>query len=312
MSQQHPTFTALGLDAGGTATRWAVADAQGAVLREGAAGAISGLQLADGAGPAAVLQTLQQIAAAVTAVGSSVTAVAAGITGLDAAQVPLMQRLLAQAFGAAQALACNDIELLCRAHTQPGSGALVLVAGTGSIAAALDAAGLLQRAGGRGVLIDDAGGGAWIALQALRLVWRAEDAQAGASERGPLAQALAAAVGGAGWAAARQRVYGASRGELGLLALAVAEAAHAGDADALALLQRAGYELARLVRALAQRLAQPPARVLLSGRVFDLHPAVATALGQALPPHTPLQHIATPAHHAAAGLASRLVHDRGS
>jgi glucosamine kinase len=307
MSQQQSTFTALGLDAGGTATRWALADAQGRVQREGAAGAVSGLQLADGAGPAAVLQTLQQIAAA----AGSVTAVAAGVTGLDEAHAPLMQRLLMQAFGAERALACNDIELLCRAHTEPGSGAIVLVAGTGSIAAALDAQGLLQRAGGRGVLIDDAGGGAWIALQALRRVWRAEDAQAGASERGPLAQALAAAVGGAGWAAARQRVYGASRGELGQLALAVADAAQAGDADALALLQRAGYELARLVRALAQRLGQPPARVLLSGRVFDLHPAVATALGQALPPNTPLQRIATPAHHAAAGLAASLVHDRG-
>jgi glucosamine kinase len=111
----------------------------------------------------------------------------------------------------------------------------------------------------------------------------------------------------------RQRVYTASRGELGQLALAVATAANAGDATALALLQRAGWELARLVRVLAQRLARPPAGpnpVLLAGRVFDLHPAVQPALAQALPPQTPLQRISTPSHHAAAGLAARLVQHR--
>lgn len=292
----------LGIDAGGTHTRWALADAQGAPLREGEAAAFSGLQLADEAGRAQVLQALHAVAAAC----GPVRTVAAGVTGFDDTQAPLLQGLLAQAFGATPTLLFNDIELLCRAHGASGRG-IVLIAGTGSVAAGLDATGTLQRAGGRGILIDDAGGGAWIAREALQQVWRAEDAAPGAWEQSALARALFEAMGGTTWAQTRHFVYGATRGELGTLALAVARAAHAGDADALALLQRAGQELARLVQALVQRLGAQP--VALAGRVLALHPAVLQSLRQALP-GTTLQPIEEPAHHAAARLAMRLVQDR--
>jgi glucosamine kinase len=295
----------IGLDAGGTATRWALADGSGALLREGRVAPVSGLQLASEAGRAELLRVLQQVASE----AGPAAAVAAGVTGLDEAQAAPMRSLLAQAWGAVPLLACNDIELLCRAHTQPGSGAVVLVAGTGSIAAALDSTGALQRAGGRGGLIDDAGSGTWIATQALRQVWRAEDAAPGCGETSPLGRALADAVGSSGWAATRQRVYAGSRGELGALALAVGAAAAAGDEPALVLLRSAGWELARLVRVMAQRLGQPP-QVLLAGRVFDLHACVQQALAQALPPGTPLQRLTQPAHHAAAALAARLVQHR--
>jgi len=295
-------FVSLGIDAGGTHTRWALADARGALLREGEAAPFSGLQLADEAGRAQVLLVLRAVAAA----GGPVQAVAAGITGFDDAQAAQMQGLVTQAFGAVPALLCNDIELLCRAHGAPGRG-IVLIAGTGSVAAGLDATGTLQRAGGRGLLIDDAGGGAWIAREALQQVWRAEDVAPGAWAQSALARALFEAMGGTTWAQTRHFVYGATRGELGTLALAVARAAHAGDAAALAILQRAGQELARLVHALTQRLGPQP--VSLAGRVFALHPAVLQALQQSLP-GTALQPIEEPAHHAAARLAARLVHDQ--
>ena len=76
----------LGLDAGGTQTRWALADAAGAVQREGLAGGFSGTQLHDAAGRAAVLQVLREIAAGSGRVQRAV----AGVTGLDAAQAPLL------------------------------------------------------------------------------------------------------------------------------------------------------------------------------------------------------------------------------
>jgi N-acetylglucosamine kinase-like BadF-type ATPase len=173
----------------------------------------------------------------------------------------------------------TDIELACRAAFAPGRG-IVLVAGTGSVAAHLDATVTLQRAGGRGVLIDDAGGGHWIATRALRAVWRAEDEQPGAGRDSALGRALFEAVGGPDWAATRAAVYGAQRGAVGALAAAVGAAAHAGDATALALLRRAGAELARPVRALLARVGPQP--VALAGRVFDLHPAVEAALREAL------------------------------
>ncbi len=290
----------LGLDAGGTQTRWALADATGAVQAEGHAPPISGLMLLDEPGRAALAEALQALAAALPA-GTVLRSAWAGVTGVDAA----LATLIAEALGlpAAAVRVCSDIELACRAAFAPGEG-LVVYAGTGSIAALLAADGTLHRAGGRGAVIDDAGGGHWIAREALRLVWRAEDAAPGAGVATPLGRALARAVGGDDWPATRAYVYGASRGELGTLAVAVAAAAQAGDAAALALLQQAGAELARLAQALHGRLgAGLP--VALAGRVFDLHPAVEAALREALP-GVAVHRSAEPAQHAAARLAAAL------
>ncbi|MDE2147278.1 MAG: ATPase [Burkholderiales bacterium] len=294
----------LGLDAGGTHTRWALADGAGRVLRQGQAPGLSGLQLATADGRARIGEVLAQIAQQTGAGPAALpgrVSILAGVTGLDEALQAPLQALLAQAFGvdAAAVRALNDVELLCRAAHAPGAGG-VLYAGTGSVAAFIDGHGTLHRAGGRGVVIDDAGGGHWIACQALRLVWRAEDESPGAWRRSPLAQALFEQIGGSDWAATRQRVYGASRGEVGRLALAVARAAPH-DAAALALLQAAGTELARLALALHRRFGAMP--LALAGRVFELHPAIEAALRAALPERAALHPLAEPAHHAAARLA---------
>lgn len=295
-----PPPLCLGLDVGGTQTRWAVADAAGTVHREGQAAGFSGTQLHDAADRTAVAHALRAVAAAAGPVQRAL----AGVTGLDAAQAPQLEAMLAQALalGSTAVQVVSDIELACRAHFAPGEGVLVY-AGTGSIAAFIDAHGTLHRAGGRGPVIDDAGGGHWIAREALRQVWRAEDETPGARARSPLAQRLSQAIGGDDWTATRQWVHGATRGELGTLALAVAAAAQE-DPAALALLHAAGTELARLAQALRHRFGPLP--VALAGRVFDLHPAVQAGLQQALPPGTRVQHARTPAQVAAARIAARM------
>ena len=353
----------LGLDAGGTHTRWALADAGGQVWAQGDLPPMSGQQLASDGGRLQLMATLRNLAVAVQtalqagdaagdapgdapcdaagALAPHLQGLVAGITGFDAQAMPQWQALAAQALGlpAARVRALSDIELCCAAAFAPGRG-VVLIAGTGSIAAHVDAQGLLHRVGGRGAVIDDAGSGHWIARQALRHIWRAEDAQPGSGQATRLGRLLAAQLGGSSWAQARQWVYGATRGELGTLALAVAQAAvrapvqapvrapvqapmqapmqaaaqgasqaasqaamaDGADPAALHILQRAGQELARLVLALQQRLGPQP--VALYGRVWDLHPLVYSSLLQALPPALAVQRVLTPAHHAAARLAA--------
>jgi N-acetylglucosamine kinase-like BadF-type ATPase len=297
----------LGLDAGGTQTRWAVADAAGGVLGEGTAAPLSGLQLGSAAGREHIAATLAAVAevAAARRGGRGLHAVVAGVTGLDEAQADALRTLIARAFGVAQpqVRAMSDIELACCAAFAPGKG-MVVYAGTGAVAAFLDGAGVLQRAGGRGGVIDDAGGGHWIASRALRHIWRAEDAEPGAWRRSALAQRVFARIGGSDWAATRTFVYGGdpgARGRIGELALAVAEAAGE-DAAALALLQAAGSALARLALALDRRVGPQP--IALAGRVFELHAAIESSLRAALPPGTPVQRATLPPHHAAARLAS--------
>jgi N-acetylglucosamine kinase-like BadF-type ATPase len=273
---------------GGTSTRWAVADATGRCLAEGQAPGFSGLQLADDAGRAAVGAVLGAIRRSVReAVDGppdehALSAVCAGVTGFDGDQPGPLVRVLAEGLGVAPDAVTpyNDIELACRAVFPPGGGVLVY-SGTGSVAAHLDAQGVVHRAGGRGGLIDDGGSGYWLAREALRCVWRMEDERPGAGLRSGLGRALSARLGGARWGDHRRAAYGATRGELGTHALAVAEAARDGDAQALALLTAAGEELARLARALLRLHGPRPVR--LAGRVFELHPEIERSLRWALP-----------------------------
>jgi N-acetylglucosamine kinase-like BadF-type ATPase len=301
---------ALGLDAGGTGTRFALLAAGGQLLAEGQAPALSGIQLLDEGGRLGADITLGGIARALPQLPR---AVVAGVTGYDHALAPQMLPRLSQIFGveAGAAKAMSDIELLCRAAFAPGDG-IVVYAGTGSIAALLDAMGFLHRAGGRGATIDDAGGGHWIAREALKRVWRAEDEEPGSWQRSALAQALFEQVGGNEWHHTRQWVYGGpglSRGKLGELATVVAAVAGR-DAAAMALLEQAGRELARLPQALMRRYGRHP--VAVAGRAFSLHVAVERGFSSALPSGTEITTMREAPHLAAARLALRLVPQAGA
>ncbi len=304
-----PPGWGLGLDGGGTQTRWALADEAGQVRAEGQVDGVSGLLLADAAGRATLARTVSALVADVALrcrleghAGEPVRIVA-GLTGFATADAAALHQLLAAPFGlpAAAVRLMSDIELACHAAFAPGAGAVVY-AGTGSIAAHVDGHGQLHRAGGRGAVIDDAGGGHWIARQALCRVWRAEDAEPGAGQRMALGRQLFAAVGGSDWSHTRARVYGASRGEVGTLALAVAAAAQEGDKGALALLRQAGQELARLAHCMQQRFGALP--LALAGRVFDLHPVIEASLRAALPEGTNAHRLQQAAHRLAAVLAA--------
>lgn len=292
----------LGIDAGGTRTRWALADAAGHIAAEGAVAGMSATQMATDAGRETVRGVLAQLAAQVLAVARP-QQVCAGLTGFDGSATEPAEWLAAALDIAPAAVTVrSDIEIACLSAFQPGEGYLVY-AGTGSIAAWFDADGVFHRAGGRGVTLDDGGGGFWIAREAMRQIWRREDEQPGAWRQSLLAQTVFVQVGGSDWAQSRQFIYGQERGAIGQLALAVAAAADA-DPQARAILAEAGRELARLALALVQRYGPRP--IALGGRVADLHPLILNSMQQALPATLPVTRATLPAHHAAARLKSLL------
>ena len=296
----------LGIDAGGTQTRWALATADGAIVADGAVEGLSALQMSSEAGRAAVHATFATLCKQVLAVGQP-RAVVAGLTGFGGDDVVLAQTLAALlALDAAHVSLGNDIEIAYRDSFEPGEGYLVY-AGTGSIAAWIDAEGVFHRAGGRGVLLDDGGGGYWIAREALRHIWRREDEAPGSWQASPMAEAVFAQLGGSDWSLSRAFMYGQDRGAIGRLALAVAASA---DADPLALdiLQRAGQELARLALALTARHGPRP--VVLAGRAAQLHPAIAVAMRAALPVSLQMEQKVARSHEAAAKVAARAASQR--
>jgi glucosamine kinase len=293
----------LGIDAGGTGTRWALAAGGGRIVAEGHVAGLSALQMSTAAGRDAVHAAFTALAQAVLAHGQP-QRVCAGLTGFGGDSGLLVQ-WLAALLGIApdQVTVSNDVEIACRDSFAPGAGYLVY-AGTGSIAAYIDAHGVFHRAGGRGVGLDDGGGGYWIAREALRHIWRREDEQPGAWRDSAMAHAVFDYVGGSDWSCSRQFMYGSERGAIGKLALAVAASAEQ-DAAARAILQQAGQELARIALALVTRFGVRP--VALSGRAAELHPLIEQAMRATLPPNVPLHRHAVQAHYAAARLAARPV-----
>lgn len=289
----------LGIDAGGTQTRWALADAAGAIVAEGAVAGLSATQMGNTAGRDAVRGIFSLLAAQVLAVGKP-QAVCAGLTGFDGLATLPAQWLaeLLQVAPPSVALR-NDVEIAYLDSFAPGEGYLVY-AGTGSIAAWIAEDGSFHRAGGRGVTLDDGGGGFWIAREAMRHIWRLEDEQPGIWQQSPMARAVFEQVGGSDWALSRQFIYGQDRGAIGRLALAVAASADA-DPVARAILEQAGRELARIALALVGRYGPRP--LVLSGRAATLHPLIVQAMRAALPPELPLRQKEAQAHHAAARIA---------
>jgi N-acetylglucosamine kinase-like BadF-type ATPase len=274
----------LGIDAGGTQTRWALATPAGELVAQGHVAGMTALQMGSAAGRATIEHTLGEIAAAATAVGRPAKVVA-GMTGFaEGAEAEQLSTMIASplGLGAADVSVSGDVEIAYFDVFAPGEGYLVY-AGTGSIAVFIDDAGVAHRVGGHGGILDDAGSGFWIGARALRHVWRADDEQPGSARRSALGCELFTRIGGDDWNATRQFVYSggfeANRGKVGRLALAVAAAADEEPA-ARAILADAGTELARLATVLTSRFG--PRGIALSGRVFSLHPVIGETVRKAL------------------------------
>ena len=299
--------TVLGLDAGGTRTRWALADGQGKVLDEGAVGGLTALLMGHEAGREQVRTVLAGLADSLAS-RHDVPAPAQmvlGITGYsdDETLRARLQTLVAELFRLPQKAVTilADVELACRTAFAPGAGYLVY-AGTGSIGAFVDAVGIFHRVGGRGSVLGDPGSGHWIACEAMRGIWRREDEDPGCWRHSALAQSVFARVGGSDWTRSRDFIHQGTRGEVGTLALAVAAAA---DNDPLAreILQRAGTHLGQLALTLMRRFGSR--QVVFAGRVMELHPLVSEAARATLPSGTAIRCETLLAHHGAAALAAR-------
>jgi len=153
-------------------------------------------------------------------------------------------------------------------------GAL-LVAGTGSIAYAVDATGGRYRVGGWGLPVGDEGGGAWLGREAVRAALRAYD---GRGPRTPLTDRVMERHGGVEGLLAW--VLTATPKDFGALAPLVLGAAE--DAVGQALRRTAIFHLEELVGALDRRVPPGPA-------AFSAVGGVAAALLPDLLPRLPVR-----------------------
>jgi len=275
------TSVHLGLDVGGTASRWVACDAGGSFIARGSVGGATA-HVFNPAERTRLATVLAQVASALADRGLQATTFSAGLTGFGATGAEEIAGLAQQALGLPRhvVLLMDDIILAYAAHFQPGQGHLVS-AGTGSIGIHVSAGGEVVRVGGRGILIDDAGSGSWIALRALDRLYRTLDHTGSFASQQVLADQIFALVGGSDWHHVRQHVYAGDRGRIGALAVGVAKAAELGDETALEILREAGGELALLAQAMQARAGERPVAVV--GGVLTLHPAIGSEIRAQLP-----------------------------
>jgi len=259
----------LGLDIGGTASRWVACDSSGAVVARGEAGGASG-RVFDPLERDRLSPAVQRVADTLAQRELVADRVIAGLTGFGPGAADEVRAVLARPLALAHTsvVACDDMTLAYLEQFAPGEGHLVS-AGTGSFGLHIASDGSRVRVGGRGILIDDAGSGSWIALRALDHLYRGCDRRASFTADPVLAEELLSAIGGSSWEDVRQYVYAGDRGRIGTLSVAVARAATRGDASAARILRAAGTELARLATALVDRAGGRP--IALVGRALDLH-----------------------------------------
>lgn len=262
----------LGIDVGGTASRWVACDGTGTVLARGKVNGATA-HLFNPVEHERMSRAFAAIARALAEQGLVAGQLAMGSTGYGAAVFEQMVDLLSGCFGVARdtIVVADDMSLTYAGLFGPGEGHLVS-AGTGSIGLHIGADGNYVRVGGRGILIDDAGSGSWIALRALDQLYRCLDHSGSYSAMAALAEAVFASIGSDDWHGVRQFVYSGDRGAIGTLAVAVAKAADRGDGTALAILEDAAGELAQLAQALGARIGWRP--IGFVGGVMALHPSI--------------------------------------
>jgi len=233
----------IGVDAGGTKTAVVVAEGERELARAvGAPGAVR-------AGRA--LQAASRITAAVrhalTDAGllhGDVLVVGAAGVGREPERTELREMLRAERL-AGRTVVTGDLDIAFEAAFGNGSG-IVLVSGTGSVAAGRSPDGVRHRTGGFGWQMGDEGSGYAIARAALLAVGRARDGRGPATSLSqdlltPAVRDFDALVR---WSS------GAEPGEIASAAPTVLDTARRGDAVALEIVEAAADELVALVRAM--------------------------------------------------------------
>lgn len=298
--------TGVGLDCGGTATRWVAMDQAGKILAEGSGPGISGLMFTPEQ-QQHFEDAMAALCADIAKSGIAADAAAAGVTGLsdNSPEAEKFTMALSKGLGVSRqnVATYDDARIAYLSAFDPGEGILVY-SGTGSFAYHLDSQSKVTRAGGYGAVIDDGGSGYWIGREALQwLVRRAE----GVPPLAPsiLADALQDHIGGDDWPDIRRYAYSDTRSNVANLTRPVAAAATAGDRDAIDILTGAAVELARLVGSLIAHVGPKP--IALTGGGSSSHPSIREAFAKEIAliiaDPAPITDERQPPAHAAAKLA---------
>ena len=302
----------LGVDGGGTKTRFILTRGGGAIVAEALRGSCYYPEIGLDGVRELLKSGLSEITEAAGMRAGDITHAFFGLPcyGEDSAATSAIERLPAAILGHERYACDNDMVCGWAGSFACGDG-INIVAGTGSIGYGRRGA-RAARAGGWGELFSDEGSAYWLALQTLNAFSRMSD---GRLPRGPLYEVVKQAFDLSSDLDLCARTLGdaaCSRDGFARYAHLAVDAAGQGDDVARDILARAGRELAAIADAVRVALGFPEGEavpVSWSGGCFDageafLAPfkAALHAAGPAFEPHDPLH----PPHVGAALFAERL------
>ena len=262
----------LGVDGGGTKTRFALLDAGRKLVGE----AQLGTSYYPDVGLDGVRSVLAEgIATILAGAGIDETQIAYAFFGLpaygeDSQATPVLQSIPASILRHPR-YACDNDMVCGWAGSLGAEDGINIVAGTGSIGYGQRGS-LTARAGGWGEVFSDEGSAYWIAVQGLNEYSRMSD---GRLPKGPLHSLINEMLGLTDDLDLCAHVYGEnarSRGELAQFSRVVAQAAALGDTAAKEIFRRAAVELAQIADAVRRKLDYPAGEVVklsYSGGAFS-------------------------------------------
>jgi glucosamine kinase len=240
----------LAIDAGGTKTRCLLAD-ESRILARAVTGSVKLMRVGEAEASARLRAMLTEVAAAAGVGLNDVTQTCIGLAGLTIEAVrEWAEREIGNAIGGNLLLA-GDEEIALDGAFRGGPGILI-IAGTGSNVMGRAADGAMYQAGGWGPAIGDEGSGFWIGQEALRAGFWARD-------RG-VPTTLLTEIGEFWSAKSVGEIVEMANARPGpdfpALTPIVVRCADAGDEIAVAVLERAGVELAEQVALVALKMKE--------------------------------------------------------
>jgi N-acetylglucosamine kinase-like BadF-type ATPase len=240
----------LAIDAGGTKTRCLLAD-DTRILARALTGSVKLMRVGETEATARLRAMLTEVALTAGVGLEKVTHTCIGLSGLSIDSVRQWGEREIRNLVGGNLLLVGDEEIALDGAFRDGPGILV-VAGTGSIVLGRAADQAFYRAGGWGPAIGDEGSGYWIGQEALRAGFWAND-------RG-VATTLLTEIGKLWDAKSIGEIVETANARPGpdfaIIAPTVARCAELGDELALAILQRAGVELAEQVALVALKMKE--------------------------------------------------------
>jgi N-acetylglucosamine kinase-like BadF-type ATPase len=248
----------LGIDAGASATKWVLINQNGP-LASGVLEAMDG-HLYRESSVERMRKVLKEISTEIN--GVQIDAVYMGITGVT--HDGSIEKEINSAYGC-NSTVVSDIELAYRANFADGDG-ILLYAGTGSVAYAIDENAAVHQIGGWGYLLGDEGAGYWIGKEAIRVaLFHIESKKQ--IEVSSLSGEILEKINAHDWSTVKSFVYSQDRSAIAALSKVVDAAASAGDNDAINILHKAAGHLADLVNRTDQQLARKALPVKFTGGI---------------------------------------------